>query len=171
MANLCSSLSIRIRMKLLWIALFLSSGSIGIAQQQVEELELIPGFTAIIVEDINRSSDWYQGILGYQLIQSNTNNDIGLSQFNLKRGMHSLELIQLESAQDPEEVIEGYNQKSKLLGIFKTGFMVKDFDKWMDYLKEKRVTFHGSVVRDPVSDKQMIIILDPDGNRIQLFEK
>jgi len=35
---------------------------------------------------------------------------------------------------------------------------------------ESKVDFNGGVVEDPVSGKKMVIILDPDGNRIQLFE-
>ena len=33
------------------------------------------------------------------------------------------------------------------------------------------IEFHGQVVHDANSGKKMVIIRDPDGNRIQFFEK
>lgn len=56
-------------------------------------------------------------------------------------------------------------------GIFKIGFSVTDFNSWMTHFENSKVNFRGSAVEDPNSGKRMIILLDPDGNRIQIFEK
>ncbi len=49
--------------------------------------------------------------------------------------------------------------------------MVTDFEKWIDHLTNEKVDFYGSVVTDDTTGKRMVIITDPDGNRIQIFEK
>ena len=46
-----------------------------------------------------------------------------------------------------------------------------EFDDWVDTLKHAKVEFYGDVVTDELSGKRMLLIKDPDGNRIQLFEK
>ncbi|MBO6524105.1 MAG: VOC family protein [Balneolaceae bacterium] len=50
------------------------------------------------------------------------------------------------------------------------GFKIQNFDSWVKYLREKQVSFRGDVVNDPISGKKMVVVLDPDGNRIQFFE-
>ena len=56
-------------------------------------------------------------------------------------------------------------------GFFKFGMKIPDFDQWISHLTDAKAEMHGEVVIDPVSEKRMLIIKDPDGNRIQLFEK
>ena len=56
-------------------------------------------------------------------------------------------------------------------GFFKIGFLVDEFDAWVNRLREAEVEIHGRVVTDKNLGKRMLIIKDPDGNRIQLFEK
>ena len=97
--------------------------------------------------------------------------EYGFEQTNLTNGAMNLELIQLQSAVSPNEAIPNYSAKTRLQGIFKIGLQVQQFDKWMAHLQKLEVRFHGGVVTDPISAKRMVIILDPDGNRIQLFEK
>ena len=45
-----------------------------------------------------------------------------------------------------------------------------DFDTWVARLKATGVEFQGDVVIDKTSGKKMLVVKDPDGNRIQLFE-
>lgn len=96
---------------------------------------------------------------------------MGFRNANLKRDNHALELIELQTALAPEEAISEFGPKTRLHGLFKIGFQVSDFDQWLNHLETMEVNQHGQVVKDPVSGKRMLIILDPDGNRIQLFEE
>ena len=41
---------------------------------------------------------------------------------------------------------------------------------WSEKTAKMEAEFHGNVVTDDTG-KRMVIVLDPDGNRIQLFEK
>lgn len=129
-----------------------------------------PFFNAILVEDIEVSQYWYQEVLGYEMVSESKINE-GFSVVNLKKGSAALELIQLPTALSPAEAIPGFDAKTRINGFFKMGFLVVDLDQWMTFLQEKQVQLSGNVVQDPVTEKRMVIILDPDGNRVQLFEK
>ncbi|MEP2023102.1 MAG: VOC family protein [Reichenbachiella sp.] len=133
--------------------------------------DLTPYFTAIIVSNMDSSLVWYQQVLGFDVVNNKQFPEMGFKQANMTRGSASLELIELSSAINPQEVIPNYNAKTKIQGLFKFGFQVDDFDKWIEYLEEQKVPFNGGVVTDELTNKRMVIILDPDNNRIQLFEK
>ena len=138
--------------------------------QQAAPTDLTAYFSAILVEDIQASQQWYTEILGFEVVlESEIAEEFTI--LNLKRGNSALELIQLPGALSPAEAIENYHSKTRIKGIFKVGFQVKDLNVWVDFLKKQEVQFNGGVVEDPVSGNPMVIILDPDGNRIQLFEE
>ena len=149
---------------LLWTSLFSYS-------QDDTSLSLEAYFTAIIVTDIDASIDWYSNILGFTVLNKVESEARGFKQSNLERGNILLELIELDAALDAKDVVPDYNSKTRLIGFFKSGFIVVDFDKWIVHITRHQVTVHGTVVTDPNSGKRMVIIKDPDGNRIQLFEK
>lgn len=129
-----------------------------------------PYFTAIIVSDIDASIQWYSDTLGFKVLNQTRDEVRGFKQANLTRGDVHIELIALKTAITPEAVLSERPDKKQIGGYFKIGFRVSDFDRWMAFLTQAGVKFHGDVVRDPSSGKKMIIIKDPDGNRIQLFE-
>ncbi len=132
--------------------------------------DLEPYFNAILVEDIGASTIWYQEVLGFEIVSSDLDSDF-FKINNLKRGNIALELIELSSAVSADEAIPDYTNRTRINGLFKMGFLVVDLDRWVTFLQEKEVQFKGDVVQDPVTGQQMVIILDPDSNRIQLFEK
>ncbi|NNF33366.1 MAG: VOC family protein [Saprospiraceae bacterium] len=128
-------------------------------------------FFAIIVEDLDVSSEWYQKILGYEVSKTFISEERGIGQVNLQNEDNNIELIELGSAVNPRNAVPGYSHKTRLTGIFKVGYIVDDFDKWVLHLHRHKAELSGNVVTDPVSDKRMVILLDPDGNRIQIFER
>lgn len=128
-------------------------------------------FTAIIVKDIKVSEKWYRRTFGFQPRNDFKIKSKGLYISNLTLGTNNLELIQLENSVSREEAVSNYDKKPRIQGIFKIGFTVKEFDKWIEWLNDLKVKISGKVVTDKETNKRMIILLDPDGNRIQLFEK
>lgn len=128
-------------------------------------------FSAIIVTDIDQSIDWYSKNLGFEVLTKQENEARGFKQANLKCGAILIELIELKQVLNPDDILKDEPRGTKVGGFFKFGIQVDAFEKWIDHLKKNKVNFHGQAVKDPVSDKQMIIIKDPDGNRIQLFER
>lgn len=127
-------------------------------------------FFALIVEEMETSIEWYQDVLEFEIQNQREISEMGLKQANLKRGSIKLELIELASAIDPDEFLTDENKGKRRIGIFKVGFTIPDFDKTIDHIKESSAKLNGDVVTDPISGKKMAILLDPDGNRIQLFE-
>jgi catechol 2,3-dioxygenase-like lactoylglutathione lyase family enzyme len=128
-------------------------------------------FSAIIVNDIESSITWYSNNFGFKVLNKIESEEKGFKQANLKCGNILIELIELELSLSPKSLLENHPKKTKIDGFFKLGFLVSEFEKWVDYLKQSKVEFYGSVVTDNLSGKKMLLIKDPDGNRIQLFEK
>lgn len=156
--------------KILLILLFSSLSFFGHSQNNtLPDLEAY--FSALIVNDIENSISWYSNTLGFNVLNKIESEDSQFKQANLKRGAILIELIEINSAVSPKDVIPNYDSKTRLVGIFKTGFLVSDFDRWMKHLTQLEVDFHGNVVINSESGKKMVIIKDPDGNRIQIFEK
>ena len=142
-----------------------------LSQAQTESTQDLKGsFSAIIVSDINTSIDWYSSVLGLEMLHKTASKERGFKQSNLKKGGVLIELIELNKAINLKKDFPNFNSRMRFNGFFKIGFLVSDFDKWMLDLKKKKVSIYGSVVTDVNSKKRMVIILDPDGNRIQLFE-
>lgn len=142
---------------------------IGFAQDKLSDPE--GSFIAIIVSDMDVSIAWYQDVLGFEVMNQVAVPERGFKQANLNRGKMDIELIELNNAISQEEALTNHPANTRIGGFFKFGFQVNDFDEWFLHLTNKNVEFYGSVVRDPVSGKQMLIIKDPDGNRIQFFER
>ena len=130
-----------------------------------------PSFVALIVSDIDSSISWYSTHLGFEVLNRVELEERGLKQSNLKRANFYIELIELENAIHPSDVLGKHPPRTRIAGIFKFGFSVRNFDSWIKHLQASEVTFNGQVVTDPISQRRMIIVNDPDGNRIQIFEQ
>lgn len=128
-------------------------------------------FSALIVNDIDTSKTWYTTLFGCEVINQVHLEERGIKQANLQCGNALLELIEIKDSMDPSTILENKPQGTRLQGFFKFGFEVADFDGWMSRLEQSNAHIHGSVVADPNSGKRTVVLLDPDGNRIQLFEK
>ena len=128
-------------------------------------------FTAIIVSNIDSSIIWYASNFGFEVLNRVELEEKSLKQANLRSGNMLIELIELKSSLSPKTLLENHPKKTKINGFFKLGFLVPEFDKWIDSLKQSDVEFYGEVVIDDLSGKRMQLVMDPDGNRIQLFEK
>lgn len=153
-----------------FLFIFWVAAQVSLSAQEQPPTDLDPYFNAILVADIETSRSWYNEVLGFEVVLESEITE-GFTILNLRKGSAALELIQLPGALSPAEVIENYHKKTRILGLFKFGFHVDDLDQWAAFLQKKQVQLNGDIVRDPVTDNRMLIILDPDGNRIQLFEK
>ena len=128
-------------------------------------------FSAIIVNDIESSITWYSNNFGFEVLNKIESEEKGFKQANLKCGNILIELIELKSSLSPKSILENHPKKTKIDGFFKFGFLVSEFEKWVDALKKSKVEFYGDVVTDKLSGKKTLLIKDSDGNRIQIFEK
>lgn len=130
-----------------------------------------PNFSAIIVSDIENSIDWYSKRFNFTVISRTNLEERGFKQANLKIDSFLLELIEIEGTFDAKKAIKENTEYKFVQGFFKIGFQVNDLNFWIEHLKNEKTDFFGDVVSDPNSGKKMLIIKDPDGNYIQLFEK
>ncbi len=144
---------------------------IGLFAQTEKLPDPQPYFMALIVSDMDSSISWYGKHLNFEVLNRMDNPDRGFRQANLQCGATLLELIELKSAVLPETLLSDQPRGTQIAGFFKFGFTVSDFEGWLTKLRAAGVNFRGDVVKDPNSGKKMIILLDPDGNRIQLFEE
>lgn len=125
-------------------------------------------FVAIMVSNMDKSVNWYSNTFGMSVINKNTARDRGAKQANLERGKLHIELIQLNSAVSKKQLFG--NQPKEILGFVKFGFTVPDFGGWHKFLVKNKVRFRGNIIKDQITKKRIMIILDPDDNMIQLFE-
>ncbi len=157
-------------MKILIFVLSLTLIPVKNYSQQKTLPKLEAHFSAFIVKDMDTSISWYSEMFGFNIIDKREFPESGFKQANLSRGTVIIELIELNSALSPKDVIPNYNSKTRLIGFFKIGFLISDFDEFIDHLTKNNAEFHGKVVVDKESGKRMVIVKDPDENRIQLFE-
>lgn len=133
-----------------------------------KKLTLSEGFAAFIVKNIDASINWYTNNFGFELVNETNLEERGIKQANLKLGNTKIELIESKSSFDPTE---NNTKKGLVQGIFKVGFTVTNFNNWKNHLINQQLITENDIVENPVDHKLMLIIKDPDGNRIQLFEK
>ncbi len=151
---------------LILIAIFILTFN-GNSVAQVSN-KINPYFMAIIVNDMDTSLSWYIDILDLEVINQRDIPSRGLRQANIGRDRILIELIEINSSINPDSLMES---GSRLQGFFKYGFQVEKFDDFLATMANKFQENDLPVVTDPNSGKRMVIISDPDNNRIQFFEK
>ena len=146
----------------------LISKSAGFCQNNSENQ---PYFFAIIVKNLDESIKWYQTVLDLEISNTSESKLRGIKQANLKSSIVWIELIEIKEVINQSDILAEAGPQSKITGFFKIGFQVEDFDLFLKLVEENELKVNGKVVRDSQSDKRMIILHDPDGNRVQFFEK
>lgn len=130
-----------------------------------------PYFGAIIVENIDSSVAWYRNVLDLKIIKQQENSEAGYKIVNLGNDKMLLELLELRSSISVKTIIETNPGKKWINGIMKIGFKVDNIDSMYNDFKKMKLMFRGDIVTDPLTGKKMFILLDPDENYIQFFEK
>ena len=133
-------------------------------------VELLPYRAAISVSSVNKLSKWYQEVLGFQFSRRMDFEAYGVYIVILEKNGFGLELIEKAESKFKKERIPDLEDVSLLRGFMKVGFLVDNIDHVADSLKEKGVKIVYDVTDDPEDDSSWMIIEDPDGNIIQLFE-
>ena len=157
----------RLRILVLIIALFLADDVFSQTKRLGEPKSF---FFEVTVSDIDSSLAWYEKYLGLEFIERTDYPHLGYRQANIKSGLISVELIEPDSSVTEEIIRENFAGK-KLQGFSKIGFTVPDFTNWMGSMLEKNVRIVGSIAADRITGKRVMIIADPDGNLIKIFEE
>lgn len=138
--------------------------------QNESENRLIPYFLAVVVDDAEKASRWYQSVLEIKVISVNENSLRGSKIIVLSSYDLLIELIEVSSKVQREEILFGKPEQTLIQGFVKIGFKVSDLDEYIRKLNDLKVTFFGDTYTDPVSGKRSFLIQDPDKNLIQFFE-
>ena len=132
-------------------------------------MKLSPYRAAISVSDLNKISDWYQNVLGFQLSRQIDFDKYGVHIHILELNGFGLELIEKQGSKSKKERMPDVEDSTLVHGISKIGFFVDDIDVLADQLKEKNVKVVFDITDDPDDKTSWMIIEDPDGNVIQFF--
>lgn len=119
-------------------------------------------FFAVIVSDMPTALKWYEEVLDLEVLSNVTMADKGFKQAILENDHIHVELVQMSSATNSADEYK--------VGFFTVGIAISDFDERIERLQSSGVTFGGKVMVGQ-TDRRQVLILDPDGNRIHLFEK
>jgi len=115
-------------------------------------------------DDVTKLAEWYIEQLQFNL-EVNTENKIVLTKMSFE-----LELIEQENAirLDNVKLKDG---KNRMTGIYKYGFAVNNLDSLFEYVSAKELQTRGGIINDSQAGMKSFILVDPDNNYIQFFEK
>ncbi len=114
-------------------------------------------WTTITVQDMKRSLDFYQKVLGLRLIQTMQPNP-------------SMEISFLGEGDTQVELIWSADHKAPAFGPdISLGFEVDSLEQVTAFLETKGISLHSGPVQ-PNPFIRFAYILDPDGLKIQLVE-
>lgn len=142
----------------------------GAENHTAPPLEVQPFFFALSVKNVEKSSEWYERVLGFREVRSIDLEDRGtrLRLMRLDRG--SLELVELSEAQSFPEVAPDLKKRYLAHGVFKIGFEVRDLDEAIAGLDALKVKLRGDAFTEADGSMRSAQVEDPDGNIIQLFQ-
>lgn len=152
--------------KKILLPVFILFASIGYTQQS-NSYQLDHYFSALIVKNIDSSVNWYQSVLG---LKTRFLPDVpqGIRVAILESPQIVLEMIENVAWLDPEELLKGKPEGTRLHGYFKIGFKVTAMDNFIDHLKKLNISI-PRIYKDD-SGKRNFLVEDPDKNLVQFFE-
>lgn len=119
------------------------------------------GFIAIITGDLERSADWYRSVFSMETV-----NRIEGEGYAIQVMEGEALIVELIAPETPATRPEGRRP-----GLSKAGTVVADFGAHVARWRADGIEFfgHGRTFYDAAMDRHSVILLDPDGNRIQVF--
>lgn len=149
---------------LIFLAGCASEASVG-APANVENA-LTPRLVAISVEDIDASVAWYEQVLGFTTHERYEFPDDGMRMAFLHNSGFELELIELAGAASYDA--PNADNPSTRRGFNKLAFHTQNIDARYAHVNDVGAKVH-TALRDSQRLGRYFIVLDPDGNWIQVF--
>ncbi len=117
-------------------------------------------FIAVVTTDHEASARWYTQTFGLERV--NAVDGDGYAMRLLEGATMIVEIIGVD---DPPAAPD------RAAGLFKAGAVIADFDTTVARWREAGVPFfgNGQIFTDEALGRKSVILLDPDGNRVQLF--
>ena len=148
--------------RLVIISLFLIA---GLARAQES-----PTFFTISVPNMDETVAWYQTMFDMETIRIPPLDTVASIAVLRNKGL-MVEVIEHKGSAPVERYVPGLNRRFLIHGLFKVGFFVRNIDEWVARLERKGAKFRGGLVEDKLNRVRTILVLDNNGNIIQLFEK
>jgi catechol 2,3-dioxygenase-like lactoylglutathione lyase family enzyme len=129
-----------------------------------------PSFVALSVSDLDRSVAWYRHVLGLNVVREVEAGD-GSARVRLLR--ESDVVVELIGHQNPIDVDPSVADQPgfRFLGLFKSGFFVRGIDAFHVHLRSLEIDADATIGTDEVLGMRTFVFRDPDGNRLQVFER
>jgi len=129
-----------------------------------------PFFFALSVSDVERSSRWYQRVLGFEVARTIDLPERGFKIELLQKEGGFLELTENRAARSLKEVDSSIEKRHLVHGVFKIGFVIDELDDAIAKLAALEVPLRGKVITESDGSMRSLQVEDPDGNVLQLFE-
>lgn len=127
-----------------------------------------PTFVAVSVSDLEASVDWYQRVLGLEIVRELDLPERSVRVRLLRRDDVVFELI---AHADPVVVDPALAAQPpfRFLGVFKSGVFVSDIEAFHAWLLSAGVDADAAIGRDEILAYSTFVFRDPDGNTLQAF--
>ena len=156
-------------MKLLALLLCLGLPLVAEAKPLAESAPKTTGaFVALSVADLAASTAWYRDKLGLEIVLEIPSQG-GIAVTVLEGNGLIVELIQNSQARPLSSACPGVTDPQLVLGFYKAGFLVKDFDRTLAQLQERGVEIAFGPFPATDTQRANAIIRDNSGNLLQLF--
>lgn len=130
-----------------------------LATYSAEESEIQGSYFAVIVNDIDGSSSWYQAVLGLEEL-SHSKEEGRFEIVNLVGPGIFVELLQLPRA--------GERPGGQTKGPFKVGLLVQDIERFAATLPA--AVSPANIVFDQKNNLLFLQLRDPDDNMVQVMQ-
>ena len=141
------------------VCLLAAAASPSPAKENPQPFKLLTGaFFAVSVPNLGESVQWYSEKLGLAVTLETSSGGVDVRV--LEGGGLIVELIRDPAAQPPG---------AKRQGVFKAGFIVKDFDRTVKDLQARNVAIAFGPFPASNSQRANLILRDNAGNLIQIF--
>lgn len=138
------------------------------AQQTSSPFDYRPGYSAIIVNNVDASGEWYKKVFGLSKVKEISDENVGVRIMVLESNNFTLELIELSGSLVRKDLLQGKQDGIEIQGQVKMGFYVLDIEACLKHMANLKIT--PTVWTDSVLKKKNLLITDPDGNKIQFFQ-
>jgi catechol 2,3-dioxygenase-like lactoylglutathione lyase family enzyme len=128
-----------------------------------------PYFSAVIVNNVDSSTAWYQSVFDLKVINRINDTAGGFRVVIMESPVYVLELIENKSWPDQKKLLSDKPAGTRIQGFFKIGFSVPDMDACLKHLAGLKI-IPDRIYTDSDTKKRNFLINDPDGNLVQFFE-
>ena len=127
---------------------------------------------AMLVPNAEETVNWYQEILGFEVLKEVAYSDQGLKVKIIEKDGFQIEIIENKDSVAPEKCVSKYDVKKPIIqGLIKMSLLVEDIEYLVATLKEKKVEFVMNLISQKELKVKCCLILDLNKNLIQFVEK